>query len=215
MSEDQGEDGKLNGSVALESHLVSFPKGDIMITMTPTKVLIGSENSVKIESAKQSFSKFFKPVEIKGLRVNSGVSVQPFNEDTFTGAKNRAEHVKRINDEQCLNANFFVGIEGGILQLYKRWFQFTAIHILDSQHRDSFSTTGLYELPDWIVEKLLAGSELGHIIDELTQDSNTKEKQSASGFLTNGAVDRLQNYTQAITFALIPFLQDNLYFQRK
>lgn len=186
-----------------------------MITMTPTKILIGSENKVKIESARQSFSKFFKPAEIKGLRVDSGVSAQPVNEETFTGAKNRAEHAKRINNEQSLNANFFVGIEGGILQLHKKWFQFTVIYILDRQYRESFGTTGLYELPDWIVEKLLAGTELAHIIDELAKDTNTKEKQSASGFFTNGAVDRLQNYTQAITFALIPFLQDSLYFQRK
>ena len=180
--------------------------------MTLTTVLIGSENRVKIESARQGFSKFFKPVDVKGLRVDSGVSAQPFDEDTFTGAKNRAEYVKRINDEQSLDADFFVGIEGGVLQLHKRWFQFTVIYIVDPQHRESFSTTGLYELPDWIVEKLLAGIELSHIIDELMQDSNTKEKQSASGFFTNGAVNRLQNYTQAVTFALIPFLQDNLYF---
>ena len=183
--------------------------------MKPTKILIGSENRVKIESVRQSFSKFFKPVDVKGLSVDSGVSAQPFNEDTFTGAKNRAEQVKRINDEQSLNANFFVGIEGGVLQLHNRWFQFTVIHISDPQHRDSFSTTGLYELPNWIVEKLLSGIELSYIIDELAQDSNTREKQSASGFFTNGAVDRLQNYTQAVTFALIPFLQDSLYFQQK
>ena len=183
--------------------------------MKPTKILIGSENSVKIESVRQSFSKFFKPVDVKGLSVDSGVSAQPFNEDTFAGAKNRAEQVKRINDEQSLNANFFVGIEGGVLQLHNRWFQFTVIHILDQQHRESVGTTGLYELPDWLVEKLLVGIELGHIIDELTGDFNTREKQSASGFFTKGAVDRLQNYTQAVTFALIPFLQDNLYFQPK
>lgn len=181
--------------------------------MTPTKVLIGSENRIKIESARQGFSRFFKPVEIKGLPADSGVSNQPFNEETFKGAKNRAEHIKRINDEQSLNANFFVGIEGGVLQLYNKWFQFTVIHIFDQQHRESIGTTGMYELPKWIVDKLLAGSELGHIIDELGQDTNRKEKQSASGFLTNGEVDRLQNYTQAITFALIPFLQDSLYFQ--
>ncbi|MDE0316774.1 MAG: inosine/xanthosine triphosphatase [Candidatus Poribacteria bacterium] len=182
--------------------------------MTPTKVLIGSENNIKIESVRRSFSKFFKSVEIKGLQVDSRVPDQPFNEETFTGAKNRAEHARRINDEQHLNANFFVGIEGGVLQLHKRWFQFTVIYILDTQHRESFGTTGLYELPDWIIKKLLAGSELRHIIENLTQNSNTKKKQSASGFLTNGEVDRLQNYTQAVTFALIPFLQDNLYFPR-
>lgn len=186
-----------------------------MMNMKSTKVLIGSENRVKIESARQSFSKFFNPLEIHGLSVDSGVSAQPFNQDTFVGAKNRAEHVKRINDEQHLNANFFVGIEGGVLQLHNRWFQFTVIYILDQQHRESFGTTGLYELPDWIVEKLLAGIELSHIIDELAGDFNTREKQSASGFLTNGVVDRLLNYTQAVTFALIPFLNDSLYFQRK
>lgn len=183
--------------------------------MTPTKVLIGSENSVKIESTRQSFSQFFKPVEVHGLSADSGVSPQPFNEDTFTGAKNRAEQVKRINDEQYLNANFFVGIEGGVLQLHNRYFQFTAIYILDQQHRESFGTTGMYELPNWIVEKLLTGTELAYIIDELAQESNTKEKQSASGLLTNGAINRLQNYTQAITFALIPFLQEDLYFSLK
>ncbi len=84
---------------------------------------------------------------------------------------------------------------------------------LNQQHRESFGTTGLYELPNWIVEKLLAGSELGHIINELVQDSNTKEKQSTIGFLTNGEVDKLKNNTRAITFALVPFLQENLYFQ--
>lgn len=202
-------------NVNLKSCLVSLLKSDIMIPMKPTKVLIGSENSVKIESARQSFSRFFNPLEIHGLSVDSGISAQPFNQDTFVGAKNRAEHAKRINDEQHLNANFFVGIEGGVLQLHNRWFQFTVIYILDQQCRESVGTTGLYELPNWIVEKLLAGIELGHIIDELTGDFNTREKQSASVFFTKGAVDRLQNYTQAVTFALIPFLQDSLYFQRK
>ena len=185
------------------------------MTMKPTKILIGSENSVKIESTRQSFSKFFNPVEIIGLSADSGVPAQPFNDDIFAGAKNRAEQVKRVNDEQHLNANFFVGIKGGVLQLYNKWFQITAICISDDQDRESFGTTGLYELPNQIVEKLMSGSELGHVIDELVQDSDTKEKQSALGFLTNGAVDRLQNNTQGITFALVPFLKDSLYFQRK
>jgi len=202
-------------NVNQKSCFLSLLKGAIMLPMRPTKVLIGSENGVKIESTQQSFSRFFNPLEIHGLSVDSGVSAQPFNQDVFVGAKNRAEHAKRISDEQHLNANFFVGIEGGVLQLHNRWFQFTVIHILDQQHRESFGTTGLYELPGRIVEKLLAGIELRSIIDELTGDFNPGEKQSASGFFTKGAVDRLQNYTQAVTFALIPFLQDNLYFEEK
>jgi len=38
--------------------------------MKPTKVLIGSENSVKMESLGKSFSRFFKSMETKELRLH-------------------------------------------------------------------------------------------------------------------------------------------------
>ncbi len=180
----------------------------------PMRVLVGSENPIKIESVRKSFSKFFKDIEVEGMLVDSEVSSQPVNEDTFKGAQNRAENVKRINHEQNLGATFFVGIEGGILRLHNRWFSFSVIYILDEHNRYSFGTTGLYELPDGISEKLFAGKELGHVIDDLAKDNSTKEKYGAIGFLTKGKVDRLKNHVQGVTFALVPFIQENLYFSR-
>ena len=169
------------------------------------KVLVGSENPVKIQSVRESFLTFFEHVEVEGIRVDSDVAEQPINNETFEGAKNRAENVKKINDQRNLGAAFFIGIEGGVLQLYNRWFGLNVVYILDQHNRDSFATTGLYELPGAI-------KELGHAIGELANDSFDAREHGTVGFLTNGKIDRLQNQVQGITLALIPFLNDNLYF---
>jgi len=71
-------------NVNQKSCFVSLLKSAIMMNMKPTKVLIGSENRVKIESVRQSFSRFFDPLEIHGLSVDAGVSAQPVS--NFGGA---------------------------------------------------------------------------------------------------------------------------------
>ena len=171
------------------------------------KVLVGSKNPVKIQSVRESFLTFFQHVEVEGILVDSDVAEQPINHETFEGAKNRARNVKRINDQRNLSAAFFIGIEGGVLQLQDRWFGLNVVYILDQHNRDSFSTTGLYELPGAI-------KELGRAIGELANDSLDAREHGTVGFLTNGKIDRLQNQAQGVTLALIPFLNDNLYFSR-
>ena len=50
-----------------------------------TKVLVGSENPVKISSVKNAFEKYSDKVKVTGINVNSRVSNQPVNEETFEG----------------------------------------------------------------------------------------------------------------------------------
>ena len=176
------------------------------------KVLVGSENSVKIQSVKEGFLTFFEHVAVEGISVDTGVPHQPINDETFEGAKNRAENVKRINDQQNLDATFFIGIEGGVLQLQDRWFSVNVVYILDRHRRDSFATTGLYELPSALSKELLMEKDLGHAIAVLANDSFTARERGTVGFLTNGKIDRFQNQVQGVTLALIPFVNDNLYF---
>lgn len=176
------------------------------------KVLVGSENPVKIQSVRQSFLTFFEHVEVEGIPVDSGVAEQPIDNETFAGAKNRAENVKRVNDQQNLSAAFFIGIEGGVLQLQDRQFSVNVVYILDQYNRDSFATTGLYELPRAMSKDLLISKGLGRAMGELANDNYAAREHGTVGFLTNGKIDRLQNQVQGITLALIPFLNDNLYF---
>ena len=177
------------------------------------KVLVGSRNPVKLEATEEAFSKYFDAVEVVGISVNSEVSNQPIEDETFAGAKNRAFELKRINEERNFEAEFFVGIEGGIKKLYDSWFVFGVMCIMDDKGRIGYGTSPFFELPSHITEKLLKGIELGDVMDNLIGEKNTKEREGAVGYFTKGVMDRKRYYVAGLTVALIPFLNEGLYFE--
>ena len=179
------------------------------------KVLVGSRNPVKLKAAKEAFSIFFNEVEVAGIAVDSKVSSQPVGDETFEGAENRALELRTRNDEGRLNANFFVGIEGGIIELFSRWFVFGVMCIMDEHGMKSYGCTPFFELPSCITEQLLRGIELGDVMDDLTGETGTKQKQGAIGYFTRGVMDRKQYYIDGLIVALIPFLNRDLYLQSR
>ena len=75
------------------------------------KIVVASENPVKIKATDSGFSTYFEVNEVRGVSVSSGVSDQPMSdEETLTGALNRVENARKEFDD----ADFWVGIEGGI-----------------------------------------------------------------------------------------------------
>ena len=180
------------------------------------KILIGSSNPTKIEATREAFSKYFDYVETEVLIVDSKVSNQPVNFETFEGAKNRVMELRRLNQEQNHNADYFVGIEGGIIKLYHRWFSVGAVYIMDKHDRVGVGTSPMHELPESITSRLLEdGIELGKVIDELSGNSDTKKKTGTVGYLTNGLFTRKDFYTPGLMLAMIPFLQEKLFFKEE
>lgn len=175
------------------------------------KVLVGSKNPVKIEAVKEAFSKFFSSVKAVGVEVDSKVSIQPVNSETFKGAKNRVLELKKINSKKNLKASFFVGIEGGIIFLFKKWFAFGAVCIMNDKGKIGYGTTCFFELPESITKELLDGKELGDVMDSITNEKNTKQKAGAIGYFTKGIMNRKNLYVNALIVALIPFLNEELY----
>ena len=86
--------------------------------------------------------------------------------------------------KKILVLNFFVGIEGGIMKLYQKWFAFGAMCIIDDKGRIGSGTSPYFELPESITKHLLSGIELGDVMDKITGDHNTKQKGGAIGFFT-------------------------------
>jgi len=178
-----------------------------------TKVLVGSENPVKIKAVEEVFSKYFDNLEVVAIKVDSKVSSQPVNDETFEGAKNRALELKRINKEENLGAKFFVGIEGGIINLASSWFVIGGICIVDIKGNIGYGSSPLFEIPKSIANKLLDGVELGDVMDNITGKHNIKKKEGAIGFFTKGVMDRKNLYVNGLITALIPFLNEDLYFE--
>ena len=175
------------------------------------KILVGSKNPVKIESVKEAFNKYFDDIEVTGINVNSGVPDQPINDDTFKGAKNRAFKLIERDKVENSGADFFVGIEGGIIELYSRWFAFGCMCIADRSGNTGFGTSAHFQLPDPVIRELQNGKELGYVMDEIQNKTNTKQKHGAIGYFTNGIMSRSELYVPGLITALIPFLHKDLF----
>ncbi len=176
------------------------------------KVLVGSHNPTKVEAVQKAFARYFDEVAIMARPVESHVSGQPINDETFAGAKNRALELNRLNQAESLGASFCVGIEAGIIQLYSVWYALSAVCILDDRGRLGWGVTPMWELPPRITPELLGGVELGDVMDRLMGEQNTKQKGGAVAYFTGGITNRKTIYTQAVTLALIPFVNGQHYF---
>ncbi len=172
------------------------------------KVIISSKNPVKIQAVKNGFEKMFpnQQFEFVGVSVPSNVSNQPSsNSETFFGAKNRAD-----NAANQVNADFYVGIEGGIEHINNEAQAFAWI-VINSAGKYGKSRTGTFFLPREIVKLLKEGKELGEADDIVFKRSNSKQENGAVGILTGDVIDRTKYYTEAVILSLIPFKNIGLY----
>jgi len=154
------------------------------------------------------YPKFSRSFLVNGVNASSGVSDQPFGSvETLQGAKNRAQNAKNIFPE----ADFWVGIEGGIDEDEHGMHAFAWIYIEDRKNMSGQSKTGTFYLPDEVTKLVQAGMELGEADDQVFKRENSKQQGGSVGILTHGILDRKAYYSQAIILALIPFLNKNMY----
>jgi len=174
------------------------------------RVVVGSKNPVKLETTKQAFAEMFPQEEFEFISFDSvsGVSAQPFGtEETKCGAINRAQNCSKLFPE----ADYFVGHEGGIEIIDAEYWSTAWMCVMNKDGRIGYGRAPAFQLPPRLVELIKEGKELGVAIDEVTGMENVKQRGGTIAFLTNGVVDRVNLYRQAVMFALIPFIQNKLY----
>lgn len=172
------------------------------------KVLVASQNPVKVNAVKEAFKICFStPADVLGVASESGVADQPATSDeTKRGAQNRVDYLlNRMGD-----ADFFVGIEGGLETIDNRLQAFAWIAVSDGK-KHALGRTGSFELPPEIARLIASGLELGDANDEVFKKENSKQKNGAVGLLTNDLLTRQQLYQHGLVLALIPFLNKKLY----
>jgi inosine/xanthosine triphosphatase len=172
------------------------------------KVVVGSKNPVKIEGVRLAFSQYFDNVTVKSKEVDSGVGDQPFNHDSIKGAINRA--INAYSSE----FDFSVGIEAGLFSVKKTITGFIDFQV-SAVYNGKRITIGFgpgFEYPPVVVEDVLKGKEVGDVMDELTGIKNLGEKTGAIHYLTKGKISRIELTKIAVTLALIPWINQELYF---
>ncbi len=174
-------------------------------------IVVASKNPVKVEATRRAFAAQFPHKEIDMVSVNSdsGVSKQPRSDDeTRSGAINRANNALKLHTD----ADFYVGIEGGVEVIDGQLFAFAwmAIESKDRKMVTNRSTT--LPLPPKIMSLMDEGLELGEANDQVFITHNSKQKGGAFGLLTDGKLTRGAIYTETLIIALVPFTK-NLYPQ--
>lgn len=166
-------------------------------------ICVASQNPVKINAALSGFQRMFpdRLWEAKGISVPSGVSDQPMScEETYQGALNRLNAITEL----CAEADYHVGIEGGLEELHGELAAFAWI-LVRGEGRLAKGRTASFFLAPRVTELVRGGMEMGFADDEVFGHTDSKRNQGATGILTGGVIDRAEFYAHAVIMALIPF----------
>lgn len=172
-----------------------------------TRVNVGSKNPVKIRATENVLGRILGSVHVRGVKADSGVPDQPVGmELTIRGAVNRAKNA-------FMDCDLSVGIESGLHRAPETITGFIDLQwcaIYDGS-RITIGVSAGFEYPPSVIRDVLAGREVGEVMDELTGVDELGKKRGAVSFLSHGLLDRTGNTEQCVLMAMIPRMNPSLY----
>lgn len=170
--------------------------------------VVGSKNQIKTQAVEDIVHKFWSEVEVLGIDVSSNVANQPrTDEETKNGAINRAENA--LNNKP--DADYGVGLESGIEFRPDGLWTIGWIAVTDKKGKIGLAKTVEFRLPPGMAKLIENGLEQGQADAQFFKREDNGEKEGLVGLLTKGSVKRAEAFSQAIIFALVPFLNPEYY----
>ncbi len=173
------------------------------------KIIVWSKNPIKINAVKIWFEKMFpnENFEFIWIKTDSKVADQPLsNQETLLGATNRAKNIQK----EYPNADYWIGIEWW-LEKDKQDMKSFAWVVTLSNDRIWKGKTGVFFLPQKIIELIKQWKELWEADDIVFGQRNSKQNNWAVGLLTDNIITRTSYYTEAVIFSLIPFKNPEIF----
>lgn len=176
------------------------------------RVVVGSQNPVKVDASKQAFSLFYDDVEVTPVSVESKVKAFPTSQaETMNGALNRVHAAAAALPE----AEFAVGIEAGIIPFQGRKFV-QAYAVVSHEGQLGVGASAAIELPSNVLDLIDPTSDASKdIVDAIFGRKNIFENEGAFGVLTKGRLTRTTIIRDAVICALARFLNPQYYLERR
>jgi len=179
--------------------------------MHKVKIAVGSTNPVKVTAVRRTVTRVWPEAVITAVSVPTGVSEMPMTDaETIAGARNRAAAARSQT-----GADMGIGLEGGVHPHGAGLILHGWVVVVDKNGREGIGGAARLPLPQAIADRILAGEELGPVMDDILNDHNTRQKGGAIGALTNGLVLRGESFALAVAYALAPFVSPALYGEVK
>jgi non-canonical (house-cleaning) NTP pyrophosphatase len=111
-----------------------------------------------------------------------------------------------------LGADFYVGIEGGLLRVDDRAWEHSWVVIEDRLGQTSTALSAGLEMKVKLLEAILNGQELSDALNEHHDHKDAGQRTGMYGIVTDEVVTRESAIVDAVAFALAPF-KNPQYFQ--
>lgn len=171
-------------------------------------IFVGSHNPVKIHAVTIAATETWPEAVIVGYDVPSGVHEQPIGDDmTREGARNRAKVALQAgmdahNELSDKNDILAVGLEGGVMEFGDEMWSTVWVAVVDTAGNVCESNGARFKVPEIVAQKIRDGEEMGPIVAKISGVSDVRKKQGFIGVLTNGFVDRTEEYSAIAKMAL-------------
>src|SRR5437870_941081 len=180
------------------------------------RIAVGSDRAAKIMAVRAAIARIaeidsgWRDANVVARSVKTDAPAMPLTDwELMSGARQRALVVRQILVEQRLEADLYVGLEGGFhsISVDGEWHTFLRgwAFVTDGA-RGSFGMSPSITVPDAIVKNVIQGKrELGLVIDEVAGARDVRSKQGAWGVLSRDLLTRSMSFEAALIAAFAPF----------
>ena len=155
-------------------------------------------------------------VNVVARRVETNAPAMPLTDwQLMEGARERALAVRDSLHSRRLEADIYVGLEGGFhsISIGGEWHTFLRgwAYATDGE-KSAFGGAPSISVPPEIVKNVVQGRrELGVVIDEVAGGRDIRSKQGAWGVLSRDLVTRSLSFELALIAAFAPFYNPKFY----
>lgn len=174
------------------------------------KIIVGTNNQKKLDVVSAVCSNLLQSsVEVIGYSANSSVPEAPHDEETYRGALNRA-----LDCEQSGEADYYIGIESGLVERYGNHFEEAWSVVIRNNKRYVGYSSGLL-LPEMVTNKMSEGMLHNKIMEQIDEELKLpKGNRDTWSRYSGGQILRNISLEEALRNALIQSVPaaNSLYF---
>ncbi|HXM36282.1 MAG TPA: inosine/xanthosine triphosphatase [Pyrinomonadaceae bacterium] len=193
-------------------------------------IALGSDRAAKIMAVRAGIARVatidpaWADVKLVARKVETSAPAMPLTDwELMQGARERALAVYELLKKQKLEADLYVGLEGGFhsISVEGEWHTFLRgwAYVTDGatdpetgRVGGSFGATPSISVPDSIRQSVIEGrQELGLVIDKVAGARDVRSRQGAWGILSRDLVTRSMSFELALVAAFAPFYNPELY----
>ena len=190
--------------------------------MSVKTIALGSDRAAKIMAVRASVARIaaidsaWAEANVVARSVTTNIPAMPLNDwQLMQGARERALAVRDSLRSRRIDADIYVGLEGGFhsISIEGEWHTFLRgwAYATDGE-KGSFGAAPSISVPPAIVKSVIEGRrELGLVIDEVSGGRDVRSRQGAWGVLSRDLVTRSLSFELALIAAFAPFYNTALY----